>query len=322
MQESNYNSSVCYSYTDVSSQNRSYSKKYFINNKTLVEKNHITKFPVEYNKGYVFSINFFGNKIAHQNNIGTNIFYKNTTDDLVFTTYKNNSNSSNYYKDFFPVLFNNTLSYFDLSSKKIKSGLYCSSSFIKSICVKDTLIFVFNDYFVITNTNMNSFYKFSTKNKIKNLEVGNTKDNLSVLLTDEQKTVYIEIDYTSFKVIKKLFYNFSGDTTITSSNFIFGKDENSIYDFNGYRYSSETPLPTKLFTNNKNLILVGSDKKFKCDCNTLPLSRVIKDSGYILQREKYDIESYEKYDLNREYISHQPSLIQLREMKIDNALSF
>ena len=322
MQESNYNSSVCYSYTDVNSQNRSHSKKYFINNKTLVEKNHITKFPVEFNKGYMLSINFYGNKIAYQNNVGTSIFYKTTNDDLIFTSYKNNTNSNNYYKCIFPVIFYNTISYFDLSTKKILSGTDCSSKFIKSVCVKDTLIFVFNDYFIITNTNMKSFYKFSTKNKIKNLEIGNTKDTLSLLLTDEVRSVFIEIDYISFKVIKKIFYNFSGDTTITSSNFIFGKDEKSIYDFNGHRYFSESVLPEKIFTNNKTLILADTDKKFKCDCTTLPLSRIIKDGSYVLQREKYEIESYEKYDLTREYISHQPSLIQLREMKIDNALSF
>ena len=84
MQESNYNSSVCYSYTDVSSHNRSYSKKYFINNKTLVEKNHITKFPVEYNKGYVFSINFFGNKIMSKHFIS---YDTPEEDDILLSTY-------------------------------------------------------------------------------------------------------------------------------------------------------------------------------------------------------------------------------------------
>ena len=309
----NYDNGVCYSFFSVNPQNGNRQKIYNVNNKSLKETHFITHFPVKHNDEYVFSINYDGLKLStHKDD--TKIYYSDKSDNIIYQSFKSNPNSDTSRQNIFPILFNGSIGIADILHKKFKSTVDTfGSRFIKGIFVeKEIMLYVFEDYFILSHLPLFFLHKFSFGEKIKDIDVGkNNKEEFSLCVTTETKTSYIKLDKVAFNILDREQYYVSGDSTITDTDEIYTVTKNHLHKLGRTTHSSNLELPTNIFTDNDNIIL--QDEHLFIN-TTKDFGRMIKFENFVLTRENSILEGFKNFDISVETIS---TVSEMKLMTID-----
>ena len=321
MSETNYHNGVSYSYMTTNASSGNTTKKYVIDTSRVSENNYVTNLPVKYDGGYVLSLNQSGMKIAHQKD-KTKIFYNNPNDNIVYKSYKSNNNSKNFSGTSFPILFNGHISVANFEDNQFEVCGKYSSKFIKGLVISDgassnRFLFVFEDYFILCNNNMESITQISIDDKIKNIEIGEKTSKLGIVVSGNKYTYFLHFD-EKLNIIKKIKYYYSSKSiTINDSNEIYSSSDTYYYILGQNAWESNISLPEYIFYD-KNIILVDDENYLTINSK---IGRVEKNGKYIFTKIPYSITEVENFDININRSQKIPTIFNMKESTIKNALS-
>ncbi len=321
MSETNYHNGVSYSYMITNASSGNTTKKYAIGTNRVSENNYITNLPVKYNGGYILSLNQSGRKIAQQKD-KTKIFYNNPNDNIVYKSYKSNNNSKNFSGTSFPILFNGHIAVANFEDNRFEVCGKYSSKFIKGLVISDgassnRFLFVFEDYFILCNNNMESITQISIDDKIKNIEIGEKTSKLGIAVSGNKYTYFLHFD-EKLNIIKKIkYYHSSNSITITDNNVIYSITDTHYYKLGQNVWKSNISLPDYIFYD-KNIILVDDENYLTVKSE---IGRVEKNGSYLLTRIHYSITQVENFDININRSQKIPTIFNMKETTIKNALS-
>ena len=163
---------------------------------------------------------------------------------------------------------------------------------------------------------MESITQISIDDKIKNIEIGEKTSKLGIVISGNKYTYFLHFD-EKLNIIKKIkYYHASNSITITDTNVIYSITDTQYYKLGQDVWKSNIVLPDYIFYD-KNIILVD-DKNY---LTIKPeIGRVEKNGNYLFTRIPYSVTQVENFDVNINRVQKIPTIFNMKESIIQNAL--